>query len=372
MTDGQETRQAPPGIDVAFAGRLGRFALDVAFTAPASGITALFGPSGCGKTTILRAIAGLQHLDGHCIISGETWQDRTTFRPPHKRAIGYVFQEASLFAHLTVRRNLLFASHGRGPAANDPIRFEQAVDLLGLAALLDRAPHRLSGGERQRVAIGRALLSQPRLLLMDEPLSALDSETRDEILPFLERLHRRLAIPVIYVSHDRSEVERLADTIILIERGRVLAAGPLDTVQSDVALPLAGNREATVSVLATVTGYDGDYGLISVAFPGGHMQVPGDALPEGTGVRLRIRAADVSLATAPPAPSSILNILPGRILEIQAADATTMVAVIGTGTAGDGARLLARITRRSSDTLRLVAGMPVHAQIKGAALAYGG
>ena len=218
-------------ISVAFAGRLGAFELNSRFEASATGVTALFGPSGCGKTSVLRCIAGLQRVaHGACSVAGEIWQDDRTFLPAHRRAVGYVFQEASLFPHLSVRRNLLFgAPEDRGDA---PVVFDEIVDLLGLANLLDRAPQKLSGGERQRVAIGRALLSQPRLLLMDEPLSALDAETKSEILPFLERLHDRLALPVIYVTHDMREVERLADHLVLMERGRVIGAGPLGDIQA--------------------------------------------------------------------------------------------------------------------------------------------
>ncbi len=183
-------------IEVAFRGTLGRFALDAAFTVPATGVTALFGPSGCGKTTVLRCVAGLHRLgEGFCTICGDVWQDRTTFRPAHKRPIGYVFQEASLFSHLSVRRNLLFGSPRRRQiSAAAETHFNDVIDLLGLAGLLGRSPQNLSGGERQRVAIGRALLSEPKLLLMDEPLSALDRQTKDEILPFLERLHASLSL----------------------------------------------------------------------------------------------------------------------------------------------------------------------------------
>ena len=219
-------------IEVAFRGTLGRFALDATFTVPATGITALFGPSGCGKTTVLRCIAGLHCLsDGLCTIGGDIWQDRTTFRPAFKRPVGYVFQEPSLFPHLSVRRNLLFGAPRRRPiSAATETDFNEVIDLLGLAGLLDRAPQNLSGGERQRVAVGRALLSEPKLLLMDEPLSALDRQTKDEILPYLERLHASLSLPVIYVSHDIAEVERLADNLVLMQAGRVVAAGPFSEV----------------------------------------------------------------------------------------------------------------------------------------------
>ena len=242
-------------IEVAFKGRLGDFDLDAAFVAPAKGVTGLFGPSGCGKTTVLRCIAGLNRLaDGHCTIDGDLWQrGAATFRPPFARPVGYVFQEASLFPHLSVTGNLLYATRGRLPSSpEDPIGFDEVVALLGLQTLLDRSPRHLSGGERQRVAIGRALLSQPKLLLMDEPLSALDRQSKDEILPFLVQLRDTLSLPVVYVSHDMSEIDRLADHLVLMQSGRVLASGRLGELQSNPALPLARSRDAAVTLDAIV------------------------------------------------------------------------------------------------------------------------
>ncbi len=350
-------------VDVAFHGRMGGFALDAAFTIPASGITALFGPSGCGKTTVLRCIAGLQRLAGHCAVASEVWQDEARFRPAHHRPIGYVFQEPSLFAHLSVRGNLLYGI----PKGGGAIRFEEAVELLGLAPLLGRAPQRLSGGERQRVAIGRALLSQPRLLLMDEPLAALDRESKNEILPFLERLHADLSLPVLYVSHDIAEVERLANHLVLMRAGRVVAAGPLATLQSDPALPLALAREAAVSLDAVAEGYDTGYGLATLALDGARIVAPAPAMTPGERCRLRVAASDVSLTREPPGASTIINVLPARIL-LASEGAHEVTAVLGLGPEGCGARLLARVTRRSWDVLGLAPGLAVHAQIKGVAL----
>src|SRR5215475_297164 len=202
-------------VSVKFHGRLGRFELNAQFEVPARGVTALFGPSGCGKTAVMRCIAGLNRLtDGFCAVAGDVWQDAQHFRPVHQRPIGYVFQEASLFPHLSVHRNLMY---GRtGVSEKESIQFDEVVDLLGIGNLLDRSPRNLSGGERQRVAIGRALLSQPKLLLMDEPLSALDHMPKNEILPYLERLHETLKLPVLYISHDMAEIERLADQLVLL------------------------------------------------------------------------------------------------------------------------------------------------------------
>ena len=231
---------AAASIQATFAGTLGRFSLDVAFEIPMHGITALFGASGCGKSTTLRCIAGLQRLPGRLVVDGDVWQDdqRGIFLKPHKRAIGVVFQEASLFPHLAVGKNLLYGAR-RAERLGIPtaISTDDVIDLLGLGRLLDRDPIALSGGERQRVAVGRALLSQPRLLLMDEPLSSLDQMAKDEILPYLELLHEQLSIPMLYVSHDITEVARLADRMIILSSGKMLAEGPVQDLLERLDLP---------------------------------------------------------------------------------------------------------------------------------------
>ncbi len=360
------------GIEVTFRGGLGAFTLDAAFSAPATGITALFGPSGCGKTAVLRCLAGLTHLPGsNCAVGGAVWQDDKTFLPTWRRPIGYVFQEASLFPHLSVRRNLLYAA-GIAPPRGSPqaIGFDEAIELLGLENLLERSPRNLSGGERQRVAIGRALLSQPKLLLMDEPLSALDRLTKDEILPFLERLHERLLLPVVYVSHDMAEVEHLADHLVLMESGRVIASGPLATLQSDPELPLAINRDAAVNFDAVVTNYDAAYGLLSLRIDGGELVVPAAPFARGAHRRLRIAASDVSLLVSPQQRSSILNALPVRVIARRPIGENEMIVVLGLGLEGAGAQLLARVTRLSWDRLELQEGKDIWAQVKGVSLAH--
>jgi molybdate transport system ATP-binding protein len=351
------------GIELAFAGRLGAFRLDVAARVPARGVTAVFGPSGCGKTTLLRCIAGLQRLEGRCVVDGAVWQDGAQFLPPHRRPVGVVFQEASLFAHLSVRRNLTYgAPPGAAPGA---IGFDEVVALLGLVPLLDRAPRHLSGGERQRVAIGRALLSQPRLLLMDEPLAALDRASRDEILPFLENLHHRLDLPILYVTHDRDEMDRLADHVVLMAQGLVRAAGDLAALQSDPALPLAQARDAGVSLDAVVAEHEAADGLTRFAVAGGTFLVPSPPLPPGAARRLRIHAGDVSLARGRH-ESTILNVQPARILAVMRPREHEVVAVLALG--GDGARLLARLTERSWRGMGLQVGQDVLAQVKAVAL----
>lgn len=356
----------PGFFEASFRGELGRFLLDVSFQAPARGVTGLFGPSGCGKTTTLRCIAGLQRLDpGFCSVGGDVWQDEAAFLPPHRRPMGYVFQEASLFPHLSVTRNLLYGVPRDG--SQGKIRFDEVTELLGLEALLGRSPRHLSGGERQRVAIGRALLSQPRLLLMDEPLSGLDRQTKDEVLPFLERLHETLSLPVIYVSHDMAEVERLADYLVLMEAGRVAASGPLTELQSDPSLPLMRGRDAAVSLDARVEGYDAAYGLATLTVAGGQFLVPAPAVAPGSSRRLRVFAGDVSMARERPLPSTINNVLPARILAVVASGEHEITALLGLGS-GVGAKLLARVTRRSWDGLALSEGMEVYAQVKAVAL----
>ena len=255
-------------ICASFSLQLEGFTLDASFSVPATGVTALFGPSGSGKTTLLRCIAGLERANGTLYVNGELWQDDTHWMPTHQRPLGYVFQEASLFPHLSVRANLEYG-YKRIPATERRVQPEQVVEWLGLSHLIDRGdPAKLSGGERQRVAIARALLTSPRLLLMDEPLSALDTRSRQEILPYLERLHRELEIPVLYVSHAMEEVARLADHLVLLEQGRVIAVGTLHETLARLDLPTAYFDDAGVVVEAVVAQQDESYHLTRIDFAG--------------------------------------------------------------------------------------------------------
>lgn len=352
-------------IHASFSGTLGSFSLEVAFETPMQGITALFGASGCGKTTTLRCVAGLQQLPGQLAVGDETWQDdaRGVYLKPHERPIGFVFQEASLFPHLSVRRNLLYGARRAGPSsASEAIRFDDVIDLLGVGHLLDRDPGALSGGERQRVAVGRALLSQPRLLLMDEPLSSLDQMAKDEILPYFEALHQNLSIPIMYVSHDITEVARLADRMIILSSGRKLAEGPVQDLLERLDLqPETGRFEAGVILTARVTGHDANFKVTHLDHHGQAISMPSRDLAVGAEVRLRIRARDVSLATRKPEAISVRNILSGTIVEI-VEDAETAFAetLIDIG----GGRLRARITRQSVADLGLAPGTPVYALVK--------
>lgn len=349
-------------LAVSLAGRLGAFKLDAAFEIPLSGVTALFGPSGSGKTTILRAIAGLVRVDGRLSLGAECWQDdaRRHFVKPHKRPVGYVFQEASLFPHLSVRGNLRFAAKRATPTHHEA--FDDIVRLLGLAPLLDRAPAALSGGERQRVAVGRALLSGPRLLLMDEPLSALDRATKQEILPYLERLPAERGIPILYVTHDVAEVARLADRVVALSDGKVAANGPVEEVFEDFDLHLEQERaEAGVVVVARVVATDTAYKMTRLDLAGQTLSIPFSGLPDGREVRVRIRARDVSLALSRPDGISVRNVLAATVLRI-AEDPDTPFADIQL--AVGSARLQAQLTREAVADLQLQEGMEVFALVK--------
>ncbi|HNI81934.1 MAG TPA: molybdenum ABC transporter ATP-binding protein, partial [Rhodocyclaceae bacterium] len=282
----------------------------------------------------------------------------------HRRALGYVFQEASLFEHLTVRGNLEFGLRRILPAERK-VSWDQALDLLGIGPLLERRSTTLSGGERQRVAIARALLTSPRLLLMDEPLAALDAPRKQEILPYLERLHDELAIPVLYVSHSADEVARLADHLVLLERGRVVASGATDALLARLDLPLARDEEAAVRLDTMVLDHDEAYALTTLGFAGGTIQVTRKALPVGARARLKIQARDVSIALRGDNPSSIVNRVPARVVGFgEAAHPAQCLVALEAGRV----RLMARITRLSRDQLGLAAGMEVVAQIKSVAL----
>jgi len=353
-------------IRACFRVERGDFRLEIDLRLPGHGITALFGNSGSGKTTCLRAMAGLERAPGGLFaIDGEVWQDesRGIFVPTHRRALGYVFQEASLFPHLSVRRNMEFGLR-RAAAAKQGFDLVAVAELLGIGGLLDRLPASLSGGERQRVAIARALLAAPRLLLMDEPLAALDLKRKQEILPYLERLHDELSIPVIYVSHSPDEVARLADHLVLLDEGRVVASGSLAETLARTDLPPAFADAAGVVLETIVSGEEADH-LSQLDFAGGCIHVSRRAEAPGSRLRCRIHARDVSLALERPRASSILNILPATVTAVAATDTPGHVLV---QMLVEQTPLLARITERSRRELGIVPGQPVWAQIKAVAL----
>ncbi|CTQ33362.1 molybdenum ABC transporter ATP-binding protein [Jannaschia rubra] len=355
-------------LSVALRHRLPAFDLDVAFDAP-PGVTALFGRSGSGKTTVVNAVAGLLRPDaGHVAVNGRTLFDSSARRwlPPHRRRIGYVFQEGRLFPHLTVRGNLLyghrFAGDRRAGAGLDRV-----VGMLGIAPLLARRPADLSGGEKQRVAIGRALLSAPELLLMDEPLAALDEARKAEILPYLERLRDGTDIPILYVSHAVAEIARLATTIVVLDDGRVLRQGPAAEVLGDPALaPALGVRGAGAILSARVVAHHND-GLTELSVEGGRLFLPRIGSPAGAAIRVRIAAQDVMLSRGRPDAISALNILEGTVREVRAGDGPGAMVVVAIGSQ----TVLARVTRRSCAALGLAPGIPCHAIMKSVAVAPG-
>jgi molybdate transport system ATP-binding protein len=342
------------------------FALDAAFTAPA-GVTALFGPSGCGKSTVLAAVAGLlRPLAGRVALEGAVLLDtaRGVMLLPERRRCGVVFQDARLFPHLSVASNLRYGLKRAPREASGP-GFEEVVDLLGIAPLLGRRPLGLSGGERQRVALGRALLARPKLLLMDEPLAALDAPRRAEVLPFLARLRDVARLPILYVTHALEEVDALADTLVLLEAGRVLAAGPVEALAARADLPaLARRRDAGALVPCTVLAQDPARGLTRLSFAGGELVAPlRPGLVPGGRLRVRLRARDLAVATEPPRGISMHNILPCTLAGIDPAGDVEVFLRLAVGATS----LLARVTRDTVDRLALRPGMPLWALVKSVA-----
>jgi molybdate transport system ATP-binding protein len=345
------------------------FTLDVDVHLPGRGVSALFGHSGSGKTSCLRCFAGLdQPAEGYLQVNGELWQDSAQgiFVPAHKRAVGYVFQDANLFAHLSVLGNLQFGLK-RIPTAQRRIALEQAVELLGIGHLLQRLPGKLSGGEQQRVGIARALLTSPRLLLLDEPLASLDLKRKKEVLPYLERLHAELEIPIVYVSHSPDEVARLADHLVLLEDGKVSASGPLKETLLRADLPFVFEDDAEAVVDAQVLAHDHAYGLLAVQLPGSaiSLQLPHGPLPLGQSVRIKIKARDVSLSLQRAEDSSVLNLLPARVIDwIEVAEQAHVLVRIQVA----GEQLIARITRYSFDRLNIQRDQSLWAQVKSVSL----
>lgn len=354
------------GLDARLAWRRGELAFDIALALPPSGVTALFGPSGAGKSSCLRALAGLERdAVGRVSLGTAVWQDsaRRLFVPPPRRRLGYVFQEPSLFTHLSVAGNLDFGYRRAGRPAH--LDRDGLIDRFGLRSLLQRRVAGLSGGERQRVAMVRALLSDPALLLFDEPLSALDGAARADVLQCLEALHGTLQVPMIYVSHNVDEVARLADHLVLMEAGQVVAQGPLQSTLARLDLPPALGEALGAVIAGRVVGYDADDRLIELEFPGGRLWLPHRHEQVGQPLRCRIGARDVVLARLPQSGTSALNQLPCRIVAVADADHPAQLLVqLDAG----GCLLLARITRRSWHALGLAPGSAAWAQVKAVAL----
>lgn len=354
-------------IRASFAVQRTGFSLKVALDLPGRGVTALFGHSGSGKTTLLRAVAGLdRHPGGYLCVNGKLWQDaaRKLFVPPHQRSLGYVFQEASLFPHLTVAGNLQFARK-RADRANSMVDMDQAITLLGIAPLLARSPGALSGGERQRVAIARALSASPSLLLLDEPLASLDRQRKDEVLPYLEKLHAELAIPMLYVSHSIDEVARLADHVVMLGDGAVKASGPVDAMLARLDRGMGLDDDAGAVLNGVVQGVDSEYGLLHLQAGAALMFVAHAPLAIGSLLRMRILARDVSLSLTRQHDTSISNHVQATVVgEWPANDPAHVIVRLDAA----GEQLLARITRRSRDLLGIRPGLQVWAQVKAVAL----
>ncbi|WP_202410258.1 molybdenum ABC transporter ATP-binding protein [Pseudomaricurvus sp. HS19] len=351
------------------------FSLQADLQLPATGVSVLFGHSGSGKTTLLRCIAGLQRAqEGELSFRGEVWQSAGHFLPTHKRPIGYVFQEASLLSHLTAQGNLDYAIK-RAPVVDQPIQLQQAIELLGIGHLLKRRPEQLSGGERQRVAIARALLIQPQLLLMDEPLAALDTARKLEILPYLEKLKRELKLPILYVTHSPDEVAKLADYLVAMENGRVLAAGTLSDTLARLDFPIKLGEEAGVVLEGVVTELDAQWQLVKVQCLGGPVWLRDSGNDLHSLVRVRILARDVSLSASLHNDTSIINVLPAEVTDISVDEHEGLALVklkitsSSTGTdTGSSSFLISRVTRRSAHLLGLEIGKRVWAQIKSVAV----
>ncbi len=355
-----------PEIRGRFQLQQGGFTLEVDFHTPGQGVTAVFGPSGSGKTTLLRCVAGLERANpGFLEVNHHCWQDdsRRLFLPTHQRPLGYVFQEASLFPHLSVRKNLEYGLRRTSPEQRQ-VAVEEAVELLGVAPLLTRNPKHLSGGERQRVAIARALLTSPKLLLMDEPLAALDHNSKADILPYLEKLHEELSIPVLYITHAIPEVMRLADNLLVMEKGKLIGSGALLDVLTRPDLPLSHAYEAGVVIEAKVVEHDEKFHLTYLEFSGGRLSLRREDLPLGQTARVVLNARDVSLALENEVHSSILNIFQATILEMREESPGQLMVKLDLG----GALLLARITNKSGVLLNLQVGMKVYARVKSVAL----
>ncbi len=343
------------------------FTLDIDLTLPGEGITVLFGASGSGKTSLLRCVAGLERpLNARIVVDQEVWQDnqQRVFKPTHRRPLGYVFQEASLFDHLDVQGNLGFGVKRR-PSAQSKQVLAAAIELLGIGALLQRRPAELSGGERQRVAIARALATSPRLLLLDEPMASLDQARRDEVLPWLERLHDELRLPMLYVTHSANELQRLADHVVVMEQGKAVISAPLHDVLSCAQPQIISGEDAGTVLLGHVAEHDSQWQMARIISGNTEFWVPHTGIAQGQAVRLLILARDVSIATQRPTDTSIQNQIPCQIESLQPDAHPSQVLV---RLRNQDTRLIARITRRAQALLNLQINQPVWAQVKSVAL----
>ncbi len=352
-------------FEVVFEG----FSLNVALDLPAKGVTTLFGPSGSGKSTLLRCISGLERSpSGYLKVEKEVWQDEShhIFLPPHQRSLGYVFQEPRLFSHLNVQKNLEYG-YKRTPQNERRIEWQQIIDMLDIGHLLQRKPHKLSGGEQQRVSIGRALLASPKLLLMDEPLASLDIARKQEVLPFIRKLHDELDIPVIYVSHSLDEVLQITDTMVLLRSGRPVAIGSITELCSELELSqYLGDMSGSV-IETTIEAHEEEFGLTRLSFQGGEIFIPKQSIPEGQQQRVHILARNVGISLQKPQETtSFLNILKATVVDVAVSDINSHAVQIKLDV---GVPLLASISRKSLHVLELKVGQSCYAMIKTVSLA---
>jgi molybdate transport system ATP-binding protein len=356
-------------IDIRVKRRQGDFLVDSAFSSQGVGVTALFGRSGAGKTSIINMVSGLVRPDeGRIAVNGE-WLFDSVKRidlPPEKRRIGCVFQDGRLFPHLSIRSNLTYGMR-LTPASKRYVRFDQVVDLLGIEHLLPRRPAKLSGGEKQRAAIGRALLTSPSLLLMDEPLASLDEARKAEVLPFIGRLSREFAIPILYVSHSLEEILNLADAMVALDSGRVVASGSIEDLMSNMEVQkLTGYDDYGAVISTVVESHDDEAGITNLGFPGGAIKAPRLHFPPGARVRVRIQARHVAIALVPPQLTSIQNMFPGMVEKITAGSGGMVDVRLNIG-----CPLQARITPKARDELGIKPGLRVYAMIKSVAISHG-
>ena len=357
-------------LDINIQRQQGNFSIDTAFQSPKGGVTALFGHSGAGKTSVISMVAGLTHPDkGHIVIDGISLFDsqKSVNLPPEKRRIGYIFQEGRLFPHLSVRANLTYGMRLTSPSLRY-VTLDQVIDLLGIAHVIDRQPAKLSGGEKQRVAIGRALLTSPSLLLMDEPLASLDDARKQEVLPFIARLSHQFSVPILYVSHSLDEILALADTLVILDTGRVAAAGAIeDIVHRRELQHLIGYAEGGAMIPTSVDSHDDAAGLTTLRFRNGLLKVPRLESPAGSSIRIHVKARNVAIALVPPKQISVQNILPGTVEEIFLGDGQLVDVRLDIG-----CPLLARITIAAWKDLDLRPGQLVYALIKSVAVSHSG
>ena len=339
------------------------FNLDVELTLPARGVAVVFGPSGSGKTTLLRCLSGLEKApSGYMKIADQVWQDEETFIPIQERKIGLVFQESRLFPHLSIQDNLLYGYQRTQPAERN-LQLDEVAQVLNLKALLKRRPEKLSGGEQQRVAIGRALLTSPKLLLMDEPLASLDMQIKAEIIPFIKRIESEFKTPIVYVTHSMNELLQLVDTMVILKSGKVENIGSVEEVFSDVQSREALGSEKLGAVLETlVLEHDEEFGLTRLDFMGQVLHIPRQNIPVGEILRVHIHSRDVSLSTASPAgATSVLNILRAKVEKVGVIDLNGYSVDIELDA---GRPILATITRKSLANLNLKPGQPIYVHIK--------